>query len=274
MLACHRRDIPYCSISQLNTSFTWPTDQNVAEITKAFTHAQKCFFVSEGILRLFEKQIGEELHNSSICGNPVHPSVTPNNPPSYPNLNGIWNLAVVARLYPSQKGHDLLFDAISSDCWRNRPVKFNLFGDGDKVVVQKLAKMHRLSNVEFCGVASNIRTIWEKNHILVLPSRFEGLPLALVEAMFCCRAAIVTDVPGNRDVVTDGYNGFLAASASAKHISEVLELAWTRRDQWEAMGVNAYNSIKQSIGLDPIGKFVDAIEAILSPATSTNGLGK
>ena len=52
--------------------------------------------------------------------------------------------------------------------------------------------------------------IWAEHHALVLPSRFEGMPLVVVEAMLCGRPCIVTDVGGNAELIRDGINGFLA----------------------------------------------------------------
>ena len=42
-----------------------------------------------------------------------------------------------------------------------------------------------------------------RNHLLVLPSRAEGTPIALVEAMICARPAVVTDVGGNVEWLED-----------------------------------------------------------------------
>ena len=51
--------------------------------------------------------------------------------------------------------------------------------------------------VTFHGHVNDIREdIWAKNHILVMPSYYEGMPIALVEAMLSGRTAIVTDFQG------------------------------------------------------------------------------
>ena len=57
----------------------------------------------------------------------------------------------------------------------------------------------------------------------MLPSRFEGLPLALVEAMLCPRPAVVTNVAGNTEVIEDGETGFVAAAPTAGHLDEAME---------------------------------------------------
>ena len=72
--------------------------------------------------------------------------------------------------------------------------------------------MLQLKNVHFRGHVNDIRAIWEQNHLLVLPSRYEGLPLALVEAMWCGRPAVVTDVGGNAELCVGKRNGICRAS--------------------------------------------------------------
>ena len=55
----------------------------------------------------------------------------------------------------------------------------------------------------FAGYQSDVRAIWAREQLLVMSSRDEGTPLALVEAMLCGRSAIVSDVGGNQEWVTE-----------------------------------------------------------------------
>ena len=65
--------------------------------------------------------------------------------------------------------------------------------------------------------------------MLVMPSRFEGLPLAIVEAMLCARPVVATDVAGHAEVVEDGVTGFLADAPTVGAIAAALERCWVRR---------------------------------------------
>ena len=76
--------------------------------------------------------------------------------------------------------------------------------------LRRLAGMLQLDQVHFRGHVANIKEVWEQNHLLVLPSRYEGLPLALVESMWCGRPAVVTEVAGNTEVCVDNVTGFVA----------------------------------------------------------------
>ena len=60
------------------------------------------------------------------------------------------------------------------------------------------------------------------SHIVCLPSYREGLPKILIEAASCGRPIVTTDVPGCREVVTDGENGYLVPAKNAEALKDAL----------------------------------------------------
>lgn len=68
---------------------------------------------------------------------------------------------------------------------------------------------------EWLGQQSDIRAIWRQAHVAVLPSYREGMPRALLEAAASARPIITTDVPGCRQVIDDGVEGFLVPAREA-----------------------------------------------------------
>ena len=137
----------------------------------------------------------------------------------------------VARFEPPAKGQDMLFEVMASKAWRAKPVSLSLFGrghmeDGMRRLVRRLNLDGR---VFFCSYVSNIEKVWADHHALILPSRYEGLPAALVEAILCARPAIVTNVGGNAELIEDGRSGFVAPAPTIKHLNEAMERAWDRR---------------------------------------------
>ena len=91
--------------------------------------------------------------------------------------------------------------------------------------------------------------------LLILPSRHEGMPLAVVEAMMCGRPCLVTNVSGNPEYVTDGITGFIAAGATVDAVDEALERAWLHQEQLKKMGQAAYEAIRRQVPKDPIQVF-------------------
>jgi len=124
--------------------------------------------------------------------------------------------------------------------------------------------MLELNNVHFRGHVNDVRAIWEQNHLLVLPSRWEGLPLSLVEAMWCARPTVVTDVGGNAELCVDNETGFLAPAATVSSFSNALERAWERRQDWLHMGQAARARAEKQIPKDPVGDFCERLKTCAS----------
>lgn len=165
-------------------------------------------------------------------------------------------MACVARLEPSAKGQDILFEILSESFWKTLPIQVNLYGSGNwEVGLRELAAYHQLECVRFHGHVSRIVDIWNDNHLLVLPSRYEGTPLALIEAMWCGRPCVVTKVGGNSEICVDGETGFVAAAAEATVFGGTLKRAWDRRNEWEEIGTAARKRIEQLIPEDPVESF-------------------
>lgn len=101
------------------------------------------------------------------------------------------------------------------------------------------------------------------HHGLVLPSRCEGLPLVLVEAMLSGRVAIVTNVAGNTEVLTDDVTGFVAAAPTEDALDEAMERAWRRRGEWRAIGSTAATRIRELVPPDPAGDLAAELLRVL-----------
>lgn len=254
MTLCHERGLPFVVIVQCNAEVWWPTDEIGKEMAATYAAAKKVFCVSHHNLKLLEHQIGEVLPNATVVWNPNKLSAEP--PPMWPRDDGVLKFACVARLDPGAKGQDMLFHVLAQARWRSRPIELNLYGAGPcERSVRRLAERLRLTNVHFRGRVDCVLGIWEQNHLLVLPSRYEGLPLALVEAMWCARPAVVTDIGGNAELCVDGESGFVVPAPSVKLLDETMERAWSRRHEWQAMGKAARVRVGHLISKDPIGEF-------------------
>jgi glycosyltransferase involved in cell wall biosynthesis len=253
---CHQEGIPYVSLSQANSEGAWPRDRIAERLLVAHSGATWSCFVSLGNLQLFEKQIGQALSNARIVWNPVQ--VQSAKPLPWPVCDSELRFACVGRLDPRAKGQDIILQVLAEPVWRDRRVFVSLFGSGPmKESLQRLARSLGVDGkVCFNGHVEPVERIWGDHHALLLPSRFEGLPLALVEAMHCGRAAVVTDVAGNAEVIDDNLTGFVAESPSPKHVAEAMERAWSRRGELRSIGLAAAQSIRERISSDPVGEFV------------------
>ena len=258
MRECAAKNIPFVTIAQAANENFWPWDALALELRPAFAKARGNFFVSRGNLELSKKQFAYPFENAQVIFNPF--SVPFDAAPLYPETHGAWKMACVGRIAMEPKGQDLLVDVLRQDKWRERPLEVSLWGHGPHCeLMAEMIKMRGLKNIQLCGVTPNVVGIWEQNQILIMPSRYEGLPLALVEAMLCGRPAIVTDVAGNAELLEDNVTGFIATAPHPTCLDEAMERAWARREDWQAMGQMAAKSVRAQVPADPIEHFIEKL---------------
>jgi len=93
-------------------------------------------------------------------------------------------------------------------------VRFVLVGDPDphnpeSVSILQLEEWIKKGVIEWWGHKEEMQNIYQQATIVCLPSYREGLPKSLLEAASCALPIVTYDVPGSREVVIDGINGFL-----------------------------------------------------------------
>jgi glycosyltransferase involved in cell wall biosynthesis len=123
--------------------------------------------------------------------------------------------------------------------------------------------------IKFREYSEDVEQIWRDHQGLILPSRYEGAPLVVVEAMLCNRICVATDVGRNRELIDDDETGFIAAAPTPQFLDEALERAWHKRTAWREMGQLAGQRIRQRYGEDPISDFRERLLSLVNrPATS------
>ena len=102
-------------------------------------------------------------------------------------------------------------------------------GDGDvrHATEQEARRVGVDDQVRFLGNCTDIAPLFAAADVLAMPSRFEGLPLAALEAMSCGLPIVGCNAPGVRDVVTHNENGWLAPIADPEAFSEGLARAFS-----------------------------------------------
>ena len=94
--------------------------------------------------------------------------------------------------------------------------------------------------IQYPGHVSNIKDWIADSHVFVLPSYREGVPRSTQEAMAIGRAVITTDVPGCRETVVDGVNGFLVPKWNPEALAEKMIYFIENPEQIQVMGAESY----------------------------------
>jgi glycosyltransferase involved in cell wall biosynthesis len=257
---CLLMNIPYILISHKAVDFYWPDFQNRAILIRAYQQSKNCFFVSQHNRRLTEEQLGTRLPNSEVIFNPVKTSrqIVP-----YPSTEAGFRLACVARLFLLDKGQDILIRILSKEKWKKRPLHISFIGSGDdREPLVALAKLLDVGNISFMGQINNIETVWNDHHALILPSRSEGMPITIIEAMAGGRVVILTNAGGSAEYVSEGETGFVG-KIDQDMFEEAMERAWSRRQEWKDMGLAAARFIKETVPQDPAFEFSKKIKGLV-----------
>ena len=245
------QDVPFVVISQYNTEENPLGSEGQRHAAIGYlSRAHRVAFVAGRNLLAAERHLGVRLPNAVVVRNPVNLSDL--GPVPYPN-GDVVAMANVARMNANYKGQDVLFEALAGERWRDRRWVLRLYGAGpDRPYLERLARHFGIGDrVEFRGHVADIRSVWAENHLLVMPSRSEGTPLAMVEAMLCARPSVVTDVGGNLEWVEEPATGFVADAPLPRCLDAAIARAWEARDRWEAIGRRAHEAAMSRIDPHP-----------------------
>lgn len=260
MLALAEYGIKFGTISQLNTPFSWLRDGLHKVVASAFSKAEFCVFVSEGNKSLFENQIAGTLENARVICNPL--SFDSRELGASPK-DGSFRLLNVARIDPGHKGQDIILDVLAMPKWKARNVSLEIAGGGAVDWLEDLIKVKALNNVKILGHVDDLASIWERAHYGVFPSRYEGMPLAMIEGMMLGRPMVATDVAGHGEWIESGLNGFLAEGCTAKSFDLALSRAWQSKDEIDVIGRNARKTAIEKLNPKPSLKLAQLITDFL-----------
>jgi glycosyltransferase involved in cell wall biosynthesis len=135
---------------------------------------------------------------------------------------------------------------------KDKRFKFVIVGDGTlRPQFENLIKEYNISNNIFLtGWRRDISNILNSSDFFVMTSLWEGLPISTIEAMCCGLSPIVNDVDGQREIVKDGFNGFLIKPYDIKATEEKIMLLADNKNLKQEMSLNAKNSIDYTFSID------------------------
>ncbi|CAN5567053.1 hypothetical protein BH09GEM1_BH09GEM1_37840 [soil metagenome] len=151
---------------------------------------------------------------------------------------GPLRLLIVARLEVI-KGVDVLLRAVAIAREAGHAVRLTVAGDGtQRSALHALARALGLTDIAFLGAVAPERVpgLLRAAHVMVLSSRGEGLPVALVEAMGNGRAVIATRSGGIAEVLRDGVTGILVDPESPEQLAAAIARLARDRATVAAMG--------------------------------------
>ena len=113
-------------------------------------------------------------------------------------------------------------------------------GNPDSIPVNQLEEWDHLDNVEWWGWQDDMVKVFQKSTVVCLPSYYgEGLPKSLIEGAASGRPLVATDIPGCREVIRQGINGYLVPIKDGVSLAKAIEKTITDKDLTQQMGHNS-----------------------------------
>ena len=218
--------------------FPWPRFRRLlyrrADVLTANTTG-----VMESLVPLFQAR------HLALLPNPLPMPVVPAAVGSAGDRQGF---VTVARLVP-QKGIDVLIRALAQTSGAAQDWTLTLVGDGPEreALERQVLQAGLEEKVHFLGFRSDPQTSLLQAGVFVLPSRYEGMPNALLEAMAVGLAVVVTDAsPGPLEVVEAGVSGLVVPSDEPAALADALDRLAAQPQLRERLGAAAREALRQS----------------------------
>jgi len=176
-------------------------------------------------------------------------------------------LTCVASLTP-QKGHRYLLEAMPKVRAAFPETLLLLVGDGElRETLERVAEGAQLTRaVRFLGRRTDIARLLAASDLFVLPSLWEGLPLALLEAAVVGVPAVASQVDGIPEVIKNGVTGILVSPANSEPLAEaILTLLWHPERRLE-MGRQARQYVAEQFSIGKIARDMELLYAELLDA--------
>ena len=152
------------------------------------------------------------------------------------------NIISVGRLEP-QKNQVLLIDAFAKIALKYPDEKLLIYGEGSlrNHLQRKIEELDLSERIMLCGDKESIENALGKGKIFVLPSDYEGMPNALLEAMAVGLPCIATDCPcgGPKEIVENGTDGILVPPKDIMTLAEAINDLELDDDKRKRLGDSA-----------------------------------
>ncbi len=156
-------------------------------------------------------------------------------------------LVIAIGRYTYQKGFDLLFPAWKIVTEKHPDWTLHIYGGGEQK--QYRAQVNELGISKNCQLHKETQEIAQKlaeSSLLVLSSRYEGMPMVLGESMACGVPPVAFTCPcGPRDIITDGEDGLLVENGNSKELAEKMCYLIEHDEIRKQMGKRAIENVKR-----------------------------
>lgn len=151
-----------------------------------------------------------------------------------------------------QKGFDLLVEVARKAKDQELNWQFIIAGEGKlkKSLKDHATRLGVADMIHFVGFTYHVPSMLAASDVFVMPSRYEGMPNALLEAMAAGKANVATSVNGAPELVEDGVTGFLVETENVPQLFARLFEVLNNVDLRLSMGARSRQRVEQHFTYD------------------------
>jgi len=161
------------------------------------------------------------------------------------------NIINISRIVHSKKGQDVLIKALNVCKDKGLKFKCDFVGgvydyskDSFEYLKNLVDELNLKNEITFLENRTDISELLSQSDLFILPSRYEGLGLVVLEAMAAKVPVIVSDIEGPAELVTDGNNGLLFKSESHIDLADKILYLYNNQKKMEDLAQNAHEFVQ------------------------------
>ena len=140
---------------------------------------------------------------------------------------------------------------VAKICQKNPNIIFRVFGYGNPNWILELIKKEDIKNIFIEGYVKNIEIEIEKFNLFMLPSHREGLNVSIQECLSRGIPVLTTTERGCKDLIIDGYNGFLYDKFDIQKASKtILNITQMKSSDYSQLSLNSFEYAKKFLSRD------------------------
>lgn len=168
----------------------------------------------------------------------------------YKDATKKYDIILVGSLRSNVKGVDVLIRAIS--LISDKISKVAILGDGvlKEELIELAIELGVQNKICFLGNKNNVNDFLNESKLFVLPSRWEGFGLAIIEAMSQKIPVIATNVGGIPEIITDGYDGILIEPDDYNKLAKTIIKLLQDNNYANKLAENAFKTVNNKFSLE------------------------